>query len=121
MGARAASAAGATAGGQAIDHDLVRRFRRRLAERLRLERLLVFGSRARGTHRPHSDYDLIVVSPDFQGVSPLWRGHGLNRLWNDLAPGVDVELLCVTPDEFAQATSRPTSWLQQAAAEAVEV
>jgi predicted nucleotidyltransferase len=118
MGSRATHPARAA---DPIDLDLVRRFRERLRDRIRVDRLLVFGSRARGTHRPDSDYDLIVVSPDFDGVSPLWRGHGLNVLWNDLRPGVDVELLCVTPDEFARAISRPTSWLQQAAGEAVEV
>lgn len=105
----------------AVDWDVVRRFRRRLAERVRLDRLVLFGSRARGTPRPHSDYDFVVVSPDFAGVSPLWRGHGLNVLWNRLQPGVDVELLCVTPDEFVAAVSRPTSWLQEAAQEGIEV
>jgi hypothetical protein len=99
----------------------VLRFRQRLEEHLQLDRLLIFGSRARGTPHRHSDYDFIVVSEDFRGVSPLWRGHGLNLLWNDLQPGVDAELLCLTPEEFAAATSRPTSWLQQAAQEAVEV
>jgi predicted nucleotidyltransferase len=99
----------------------VLRFWERLQERLRLHRLLLFGPRARGTHRLHSDYDFIVVSPDFQDVSPLWRGHGLNVLWNELQLGVDVELLCVTPDEFAAAVSRPTSWLQQAARQAIDV
>jgi predicted nucleotidyltransferase len=86
-----------------------------------LDRLLLFGSRARGTPRLHSDYDFVVVSPDFEGVSPLWRGHGLNVLWNDLQPGVDVELLCLTPQEFAGASTRPTSWLEQATREAIEV
>ena len=43
----------------AVDWDLVQRFRGRLEERLWLDRLLLFGSRARGTHRPRSDYDFV--------------------------------------------------------------
>jgi hypothetical protein len=42
-------------------------------------------------------------------------------LWNDLRPGVDVELLCLTPDAFAAPIARPTSWLQQAGREGIEV
>jgi predicted nucleotidyltransferase len=104
-----------------LNRDLVRRFRRQVEQHVRVDRLLLFGSRARGTARPTSDYDFIVVSSDFEGVSPLWRGHGLNVYWNDLEPGVDVELLCLTPAEFAAAVARPTSWLQEAAREGVEV
>lgn len=104
-----------------VDRLLLRRFRSRIEQRLRVERLLVFGSRARGAQRPDSDYDLILVSPDFEGVRPLWRGQGLNVVWNDLHPGVDVEIICVTPREFESAAARPTSWLHAAVQEALVV
>lgn len=40
----------------------------------RLERLVLFGSRARGDHRPDSDYDVAVFLHDF------------TRLWTELGP-----------------------------------
>lgn len=40
-------------------------FLRRIAPiRSQLTRLVLFGSRARGDHRPDSDYDILVVMPE---------------------------------------------------------
>jgi len=36
---------------------------RRLVQRYRPEKIILFGSRARGTAREHSDYDLLVILP----------------------------------------------------------
>jgi predicted nucleotidyltransferase len=45
---------------------ILRRFRATLAETYgsRLERIVLFGSRARGDHRPNSDYDIAVFIRD---------------------------------------------------------
>ena len=106
---------------ETVNWELVERFREALAARIALRRLLLFGSRARGASSEWSDYDFIVVAPDFARVSPLWRGQGFDALWFELGGQVDVDLLCLTPDEFAAAASRPTSWISAAAAEAIEI
>ena len=41
-------------------HDIVRV----LSSYPQIERVLIFGSRAKGTEKPHSDIDLAVVAPD---------------------------------------------------------
>jgi predicted nucleotidyltransferase len=38
-----------------------------LLERVRVERVILFGSYAEGRPRPWSDIDLAVISPDFHG------------------------------------------------------
>ena len=63
---------------------------------VRIERAILFGSRARGDHFKDSDWDVILVSDDFEGVFFPKR---ISRLL--LAISVSsVEMFCYTPDEF---------------------
>ncbi len=75
----------------------VRRFRGFLSRRYRVERLILFGSRARGDHLLASDVDLIIVSPDFAGVPFLRRVRDVVALWES---DLDLEVLPYTPEEF---------------------
>jgi len=59
--------------GQAID-GVVERLKRQLLQRLRVEALILFGSRAEGKADEWSDYDFIVVSPDFEDMAFMDRG-----------------------------------------------
>ncbi len=54
---------------------------RRLVETYRPQRIYLFGSRARGTAGPESDYDLLVVVPD--DVPPALRrsARAYEALW----------------------------------------
>lgn len=61
------------------------------------ERVLVFGSRARGDALEHSDLDLILVSREFEGVPWLDRPMKVHEAC-DIRFG--VELLCYTPEEY---------------------
>jgi HEPN domain-containing protein/predicted nucleotidyltransferase len=69
---------------------------RTIVDRFAPERIVLFGSRARGDHQPESDYDLIVVLE-----TPLERGDR-DGLIRDALPddkhGVDV--IVYTPAEF---------------------
>lgn len=73
----------------------VERARDRLAARLSLEALVLFGSRARGDALETSDWDLAVVSGDFEGLNPLQRGL---HVVDCVLPG--IEFLCLTPSEL---------------------
>jgi len=73
------------------------RFLARIRKALRPDRVILFGSRARGDHRPDSDFDLLVVSRDFRGVPWVERPAMVLALW-DLP--FDLEALCLTPAEF---------------------
>ena len=53
--------------------DIVRVFRRYP----NIEKVLIFGSRAKGTDKPYSDIDLAVVAPNMDDQE-------FSRLWNEL-------------------------------------
>lgn len=74
-------------------------FFRKVEERFRPEKVILFGSRAKGDFLKHSDYDIIVVSSDFEGIHFLDRLTMLFELW-DYDYGLDI--LAYTPEEFEE-------------------
>jgi predicted nucleotidyltransferase len=66
---------------------------------VRVERMLAFGSYARGEQREGSDIDLIVVSPDWAGLS---RRERLEMLGVAAAHILEpIQALGFTPEEIA--------------------
>jgi len=63
-------------------------------------KIILFGSRARGDHLKDSDYDLIVVSSKFEGVSFTKRMVMLTKKIYEQGARGSFELLCYTPEEF---------------------
>lgn len=69
-----------------------------------------WGSRIYGHPHEYSDVDLVVVSPRFAGLSFFDR-RDLFRQETGVAddPNAEVvDMLCYTPEEFAELRSRPT-------------
>ncbi len=102
------------------DADIVNalgRMRRRLAPAIEVERVVLFGSRARGDARPDSDVDVILVSRSFRGRTFVRRAYPVRKAW-DL--DVAVDFLCYTPEEFATLAAR-TSIVQVALREGREI
>ena len=83
----------------------LRRFRRKVAGRYAIERLILFGSQARGTARRDGDVDLIVVSRRFRRKNPIDRAALLRLEWDLERP---VDFLCYTPEEFEELSRRPS-------------
>lgn len=77
------------------------------------QRVIIFGSRARGDHRPDSDFDLIVVLPDDESIR---YGKRLARLYEALVPTIAIDILVYTPDEFERLL-RERAFVRQAVAE----
>lgn len=83
----------------------IRRFRQCLEQRgIHAQRIVLFGSHATGTAHTHSDIDVVVISPDFQGLD-LWERIQL------LSPAVcqsnvRIEAVGLTPDEWESGRSR---------------
>ncbi len=100
-----------------VDRPRLERFLERVAQRFPLERALLFGSRARGDELAESDYDLVLVSFAFQGMSWRDRVQAVLDLW-DL--DVDLQPLCYTPDELAR-KSQEICTAAEAVREGVEV
>jgi predicted nucleotidyltransferase len=84
----------------------LRRFALQLHEELEARQVLLFGSRARGQERSDSDYDLIVVSPRFSGIESMRRAVGLREIWYRVGGHGPMDLVCLTPEEFAEARRR---------------
>jgi predicted nucleotidyltransferase len=62
-------------------------------------KIILFGSRAKGSPLMFSDVDLLVVSPKFHALHYLERKYKLINCWEGL---IDLEIICLTPKEFAQ-------------------
>lgn len=83
----------------------------------RIDRLILFGSRARGDHAPHSDYDVLVVLPEKDRsvidalydatMAVLFRTHRL------------ISLKIYRRDEFDRLASLPSPFLRNVLREGV--
>jgi predicted nucleotidyltransferase len=70
----------------------------RIAERLHPQKIVLFGSRARGDQQEDSDYDLLIIAPSNE---PRWRR--TIPLYQLLAGmGVPKDIVWWTPDEVAE-------------------
>ncbi|SRR5258707_6677349 len=79
----------------------------RLVRNFAPERIVLFGSYAKGTARPGSDVDLLVVA-DLEG-DPVMHLRRARQLVADSFPPVDV-VLC-TPEEVAEAHTARSPFL----------
>lgn len=83
-----------------MDEEVLAKVRRLLGavgKEYRLEKAILFGSRARGDHLKHSDVDLLLISDDFDGIPFPDRPSKLYRYWEG---GLPLEILCYTVSEF---------------------
>ncbi len=77
-----------------VDRNAISAFARMLAREFSPERIILFGSYARGAPRPDSDVDLFVIMP-FEGKAVRKSVEILRRL----NPPFAVDLLVRTPEE----------------------
>ena len=84
------------------------RFAGRLRDEIGATRVLLFGSRARGSGGKDSDYDLIVVSDRFESVPRLKRQTGLRDLFYEVGGDAPLDLICLTSREFGRAQAGAT-------------
>ncbi len=80
-------------------------FVRRVQQGINPTTVVLFGSRATGKARGDSDYDIIVVSPVFERVSPIHRATQVYRFHDGCFP---LEVICLTPAEFTALQREPT-------------
>ncbi len=75
---------------------------KRLREAVDAECVILFGSRARGDHRPYSDLDLIVITeepPDKTQLSAL-RDTAWDIIRQTYNKGLACDLVCLTPADY---------------------
>ena len=95
----------------------IREFKSRIGKKYNIDRLIVFGSVARGFYERDSDVDLIIVGDEFKGKSVLKRAVPFYLEW-DL--GCPVDILCYTPEEF-ESKKRQVSIVREALKEGIEI
>lgn len=81
------------------------------------EKIILFGSRARGDNLKTSDVDLLVVSKKFEGVG--WRRRMINVFggWDKKQM---LEPICYTPEEFER-KKKQIGIVRQAVKEGIEL
>jgi len=68
------------------------------------QKLILFGSQARGTATEDSDIDVVIVSESFRDVKRPNRHRPFFKiLWHDRS----VDLICLTPEEYQRMREWP--------------
>jgi predicted nucleotidyltransferase len=90
----------------------------RLGEAIRPESIWLFGSRARGTHRPDSDFDLLVVTRVADGEA----GRDYDRVYEPIRGlGVACDVVPIRIDDFFEELDDPVSMFSDIAKTGVKV
>ncbi|PIS09049.1 hypothetical protein COT75_03505 [Candidatus Beckwithbacteria bacterium CG10_big_fil_rev_8_21_14_0_10_34_10] len=84
-------------------------YKNSLAKKIKIDKLILFGSWVKGKQTKESDLDLLVISSDFKKLSDKKR---FSILWdartNPLTKKIDMDILGLTPQEFAKASPLTT-------------
>ena len=96
---------------------LLQKFKKEVNKTVKVEKLIFFGSRARGRAQKKSDVDILLISKDFKGKKYFKRSPPFYLLWNNK---YDVDILCLTPKEFEK-KQREIGIIRQAAHEGIEI
>ncbi len=78
---------------------LLKEFKKNLARKIKVDKLILFGSRAKGKSEKSSDIDLLIVSRDFRGKKYFKRSPEFYLMWDY---PYDVDILCLTPEELEE-------------------
>jgi predicted nucleotidyltransferase len=90
-----------------VEESDIRQVARRIGEAARAERVLLFGSYARGTASPDSDVDLMVVAQ-----SDLPRFKRSRALYRAIRPHpFPMDILVFTPEEVERGKEAKTSFV----------
>lgn len=95
----------------------VSEFKASLSRELPVDKMIFFGSRARGKAHKWSDVDLVIVSKKFRGKKFRYRPLGFYRHWNSKYA---VDFLCYTPEEFEKLRKSVTI-VREAEREGIEI
>ncbi len=95
----------------------LKKFKRDASKEIPIEKLIFFGSRAKGKPKKYSDIDLVVVSRLFRDMKSFKRAVKLYDHWNLKYP---VDFLCYSPEEFNKMKKQVTI-VREAVREGIEI
>jgi uncharacterized protein len=100
-----------------MSEDVVADIVRRIVEAAQPDRVILFGSRARGDARPDSDFDVLVIKeseePRYRRSVPLYVALA------DLP--VEVEVMVYTPEEVEEWSQVPQAFVTTAVREGTAI
>jgi predicted nucleotidyltransferase len=100
-----------------LDGDLVQDIVRRVVDTAQPEKVILFGSQARGDARPRSDFDLLIIKPSDE---PRYRRSA--PLYVALADlPVEVDVMVYTPEEVAEWNEVPEAFVTTAIREGTTI
>ena len=76
---------------------IIQEFASRVVKKFRPQAIILFGSRARGDHLLHSNYDFIILSDHFAGMPWLDRISAIVKLW---ATNERIDVIPYALEEF---------------------
>ena len=91
---------------------------KKIAKVIALDRVILFGSRARGEALNTSDVDLAVISADFEKMGWIQRLELLSLHWYYDIPG---ECFGYTPGEFESGHDDPLGFIHQIHTSGIEI
>jgi predicted nucleotidyltransferase len=95
------------------DEELLQTIATKIAQAIRPQKIILFGSWARGERDPHSDIDLLVIQES--NLPRPQRYAQVRRLFWGM--GIPMDILVYTPEEFARYQSVPGSFTNTVARE----
>ena len=104
-------------GGRKSINEQLSLFKTKLNKGLPVNKMILFGSRAKGKCGRDRDVDLIIVSPKFRKLDFFERGAKMYDYWDLNYP---VDFLCYTPEEFNKLKKQITI-VREAVKEGIEI
>lgn len=95
----------------------IKNFKNSLLSEIPIDKVVLFGSYARGDFGKYSDVDLIIVSKAFEKKRIVERAVGLHRHWSLNLP---VDIICLTPKEY-EGLKRRITVVREAVKEGIEI
>ncbi len=95
----------------------LKKFKQELSSKIPVSEMYLFGSRVHGKPHRWSDFDLVVVSPNFRNKPSFKRALGFRRYWKLDYP---VDFLCYTPEEFNK-LKRQITLVREAVENGIEI
>lgn len=96
-----------------VDRQLLQTIVTKIAEAIRPQKIILFGSWARDEHDPHSDIDLLIIH-ESELPRPQRYAQVRRLFWG---MGIPMDILVYTPEEFARFEAVPGSFTHTVARE----
>ena len=97
-----------------IDNHLLKQMVQAVVEAVDPSQVILFGSQARGTAKPKSDVDFLVVETESFGASRSRRKEAA-KVWRALAKfGIPTDVLMYSVDEIAEWSQSPNHVIARA-------